>query len=77
VVSEGQVSEDELKSHVKGNLPKYKVPREIEFVEELPATRRAMSTRSSSGRATTRLTPTSATANGATSAGLVRWELVT
>jgi fatty-acyl-CoA synthase len=36
VVSEGQVSEDELKSHVKENLAKYKVPREIEFVDELP-----------------------------------------
>jgi fatty-acyl-CoA synthase len=30
------VSEDELKSHVKENLAKYKVPREIEFVDELP-----------------------------------------
>jgi acyl-CoA synthetase (AMP-forming)/AMP-acid ligase II len=36
VVSEGQVSEDDLKSHAKGNLAKYKVPREIEFVDELP-----------------------------------------
>jgi hypothetical protein len=38
VVSEGQVSEDDLKSHVKDNLAKYKVPREIEFVDELPRT---------------------------------------
>jgi acyl-CoA synthetase (AMP-forming)/AMP-acid ligase II len=36
VVSEGQASEDDLKSHVKDNLAKYKVPREIEFVDELP-----------------------------------------
>src|SRR5205814_632580 len=36
VVSEGEVSEDELKSHVKENLARYKVPREIEFVDELP-----------------------------------------
>jgi acyl-coenzyme A synthetase/AMP-(fatty) acid ligase len=59
----------------KGISPSNKVPREIEFVEDLPATRRAMSTRSSSGRATTGLTPTGATANRATSAGLVRWSL--
>jgi acyl-CoA synthetase (AMP-forming)/AMP-acid ligase II len=30
------VSEDELKSHVKANLARYKVPREIVFVDELP-----------------------------------------
>ena len=36
VVTEGEVSEDDLKSHVKDNLAKYKVPREIEFVDELP-----------------------------------------
>ncbi len=36
VVTEGEVSDDELKSHVKDNLAKYKVPREIEFVDELP-----------------------------------------
>ena len=36
VVSEGQVDEEELKSHVKDNLAKYKVPREIEFVDDLP-----------------------------------------
>jgi acyl-CoA synthetase (AMP-forming)/AMP-acid ligase II len=29
-------SEDELKDHVKANLARYKVPREIVFVEELP-----------------------------------------
>jgi acyl-CoA synthetase (AMP-forming)/AMP-acid ligase II len=32
----GDVGEDELKSHVKDNLAKYKVPREIAFVDELP-----------------------------------------
>jgi acyl-CoA synthetase (AMP-forming)/AMP-acid ligase II len=30
------VGEDDLKSHVKANLARYKVPREIVFVEELP-----------------------------------------
>jgi acyl-CoA synthetase (AMP-forming)/AMP-acid ligase II len=30
------VSEDELKDHVKSNLARYKVPREIVFVDELP-----------------------------------------
>jgi acyl-CoA synthetase (AMP-forming)/AMP-acid ligase II len=30
------VSEEELKSHVKANLARYKVPREIVFVDELP-----------------------------------------
>jgi acyl-CoA synthetase (AMP-forming)/AMP-acid ligase II len=29
-------SEDELKKHVKSNLARYKVPREIEFMDELP-----------------------------------------
>jgi fatty-acyl-CoA synthase len=36
VVSKGEVSEDELKSHVKESLARYKVPREIEFLDELP-----------------------------------------
>jgi acyl-CoA synthetase (AMP-forming)/AMP-acid ligase II len=36
VVKDGEVSEDELKSHIKENLAKYKVPREIEFLDELP-----------------------------------------
>jgi fatty-acyl-CoA synthase len=36
VVKDGEVSEDDLKSHVKESLAKYKVPREIEFVDELP-----------------------------------------
>jgi fatty-acyl-CoA synthase len=37
VLSEGQkVSEDELKDLVKSNLARYKVPREIEFIDELP-----------------------------------------
>jgi fatty-acyl-CoA synthase len=30
------VSEDELKAHVRHNLARYKVPREIAFVDELP-----------------------------------------
>jgi acyl-CoA synthetase (AMP-forming)/AMP-acid ligase II len=30
------VSEDDLKSHVKAHLARYKVPREIEFTDELP-----------------------------------------
>jgi fatty-acyl-CoA synthase len=29
-------SEDDLKGYVKQNLARYKVPREIVFVEELP-----------------------------------------
>jgi acyl-CoA synthetase (AMP-forming)/AMP-acid ligase II len=36
VVKDGEVSEDDLKGHVKDNLARYKVPREIEFVDELP-----------------------------------------
>jgi fatty-acyl-CoA synthase len=37
VVSESEkVSEDEIKEHVKSNLAGYKVPREVEFLEELP-----------------------------------------
>jgi fatty-acyl-CoA synthase len=36
VVKDGEVSEDDLKSHIKENLAKYKVPREIEFLDELP-----------------------------------------
>jgi fatty-acyl-CoA synthase len=30
------VSEDDLKDHVKRNLARYKVPREVVFVDELP-----------------------------------------
>ncbi len=37
VVEQGQdVSEDDLKAYVKQNLARYKVPREIWFIEELP-----------------------------------------
>jgi fatty-acyl-CoA synthase len=32
----GKASEQELKDHVKSNLARYKVPREVVFVEELP-----------------------------------------
>src|SRR5262249_51525739 len=31
-----EISEDELKGHVKQNLARFKVPREIVFLEELP-----------------------------------------
>jgi fatty-acyl-CoA synthase len=31
-----KASEDELKKHVKSNLANFKVPREIEFMDELP-----------------------------------------
>ncbi len=31
-----EVSEDDLKAHVKANLASYKTPREIEFLDELP-----------------------------------------
>ncbi len=36
VVSLGEVSEDDLKSHVRASLARFKVPREIVFVDELP-----------------------------------------
>jgi acyl-CoA synthetase (AMP-forming)/AMP-acid ligase II len=37
VLEEGSdASEDDLKSHVKQNLARYKVPREIVFMDELP-----------------------------------------
>jgi fatty-acyl-CoA synthase len=37
VLKDGQdVSEDDLKAHVKDNLARYKVPREIVFLDELP-----------------------------------------
>jgi fatty-acyl-CoA synthase len=31
-----RVSEEDLKEHVKGRLARYKVPREVVFVDELP-----------------------------------------
>jgi acyl-CoA synthetase (AMP-forming)/AMP-acid ligase II len=36
VVKSGSVTEKALKDHVKSNLADYKVPREIEFIKELP-----------------------------------------
>jgi acyl-CoA synthetase (AMP-forming)/AMP-acid ligase II len=36
VVKDGEVSEDDLKGYIKENLADYKVPREIEWVDELP-----------------------------------------
>jgi fatty-acyl-CoA synthase len=37
VTREGQdLSEDDVKSYVKENLARYKVPREVTFVDELP-----------------------------------------
>lgn len=36
VVRIGEVSEDELREHVKANLARFKVPREIVFLDELP-----------------------------------------
>ena len=36
VVKADEVSEDDLKAHVKDNLARFKVPREIEFLDELP-----------------------------------------
>jgi acyl-CoA synthetase (AMP-forming)/AMP-acid ligase II len=36
VVKDGDVDEDALKKHVKDNLARYKVPREIIFLDELP-----------------------------------------
>jgi fatty-acyl-CoA synthase len=34
--SEADVSEEELRAHIKANLASYKAPREIEFLDELP-----------------------------------------
>ena len=36
MVKDGDVDEDTLKAHVKENLARYKVPREIIFLDELP-----------------------------------------
>jgi fatty-acyl-CoA synthase len=36
LADEEEVSEDELKAHVKANLAAYKAPREFEFIDELP-----------------------------------------
>ncbi|MGB7587288.1 MAG: acyl-CoA synthetase [Solirubrobacterales bacterium] len=36
VAAEAEVSEDELKAHVKANLASYKTPRDVEFLDELP-----------------------------------------
>ena len=36
VVTSGSVTEDQLKKHVKSKLAGFKVPREIEFLDELP-----------------------------------------
>jgi fatty-acyl-CoA synthase len=36
VVRNGEVSADELRDHVKANLARFKVPREIVFLDELP-----------------------------------------
>ena len=32
----GELSEDEVKKYVKSNLAGYKVPRDVEFIDELP-----------------------------------------
>ncbi|MGV3563953.1 MAG: AMP-binding enzyme, partial [Nocardioides sp.] len=36
VVTSRAVSEDELKAHGKDNLARYKVPRDVVFLDELP-----------------------------------------
>ncbi len=36
VVKDGEVDEETLKAHVKDNLARYKVPREVVFLDELP-----------------------------------------
>ena len=36
VVRTGEVTEDELRDHVKAHLARFKVPREIVFLDELP-----------------------------------------
>jgi fatty-acyl-CoA synthase len=36
VVTSGELSEDDVKNYVKEHLARYKVPREVEFLDELP-----------------------------------------
>jgi fatty-acyl-CoA synthase len=36
VVKNGEIGEDEIKKYVKSNLAGYKVPRDVEFIDELP-----------------------------------------
>jgi acyl-CoA synthetase (AMP-forming)/AMP-acid ligase II len=36
IAAEKEADEDELKAHVKANLASYKVPREVELIDELP-----------------------------------------
>ncbi|SDI72243.1 fatty-acyl-CoA synthase [Actinokineospora alba] len=36
VVTDSEVSADELREHVKSNLARFKVPREVVFIDELP-----------------------------------------
>jgi fatty-acyl-CoA synthase len=36
VVKNGEISEDEIRAYVKSNLAGYKVPRDVEFIDELP-----------------------------------------
>ena len=37
VLDEGaELTDDEVKAHVKSNLARYKVPREVEFLDSLP-----------------------------------------
>jgi fatty-acyl-CoA synthase len=38
IVKKGDLTEDEVKRHVKSNLAGYKVPRDVVFVDELPRT---------------------------------------
>jgi fatty-acyl-CoA synthase len=36
VEADAEVSENDLRSHVKAHLASYKTPREVEFLDELP-----------------------------------------
>ena len=36
VVRSGELSEEDVKDYVKANLARFKVPREVVFLEELP-----------------------------------------
>jgi fatty-acyl-CoA synthase len=38
VVTKQKMSADDVKQYVKTNLARYKVPRDVEFVDELPRT---------------------------------------
>ena len=50
VVRTGEVSEDDLREHVKANLARFKVPREIVFLDELPRNAHGQGAQAGAGR---------------------------